>query len=66
MSAIVDLNTRGCIPIPSCANAERTIAAVTQMFLSLTGGDQSRVDVVATSDLHLQTRIAKHLTNAVR
>ena len=38
------------------------MAAVTQMFLPLTGGGQIGIDVAARKDLHLQTRIAKHLT----
>ena len=42
-------------------SVERTIAAVIQMFLSLTAGGQGAVDAVLERDLHLQTRIAKHL-----
>ena len=38
------------------------MAPVIQMFLSLTGeGDQNTGDAVVRRDLHLQTRIAKHL-----
>jgi hypothetical protein len=43
-------------------SVERTIAAVIQMFLSLTGGGgQGAIETVIGRDLHLQTRIAKHL-----
>ena len=37
------------------------MAPVIQMFLSLTAGGQDTRDAVARRDLHLQTRIAKHL-----
>ena len=40
---------------------ERTRAPVIQMFLSLTRGGQDAVDAAVRRDLHLQTRIAKHL-----
>lgn len=39
-----------------------TIAAVTQTFLPLTIGGEGEVDATVRSYLHLQTRIAKHLT----
>lgn len=42
-------------------NVETTMAAVTQMFLSLTVGGQCAVDMVVRRNIHLQTRIAKHL-----
>ena len=59
--SVVGLNTRPCVPIPSWTSVETTMAAVIQMLFSLTGGGQDTVDMTIGRDLHLQTRIAKHL-----
>ena len=56
-----DSSTRFHSYVPSWIRVEKTMAAVIQMFLSLTAGVQGAVNVGMKRNLHLQTRIAKHL-----